>query len=136
MHYVPHHPVIRESAESTKTRIVYDCSFKARQQLPSLNDCLEKSPALQPLLFDILLRNRLKKLCVTGDIEKVFHQIRVHEEDRDALKEYFGLTNWTSERWLSIALPGLSSVQHLALISWVRLSRNTCQHIRKYCQTQ
>ena len=105
VHYVPHHPVIRESAESTKTRIVYDCSSKARQQLPSLNDCLETSPAVQPLLFDILLRKRLKKLCVTGDIEKAFHQIRVHEEDHDALR-VFGLTTWTSERWLSIALPG------------------------------
>ena len=84
VHYVPHHPVIREEAESTTMRIVYDCSSKTSQQLPSLNDCLETGPAPQPRLFDILLRNRLKKLCVTGDIEKAFHQIRVHEDDRDA----------------------------------------------------
>ena len=133
MHYVPHHPVIRESSESTKTRIVYDCSFKAKQQLPSLNDCLETGPALQPLLFDILLRNRLKKLCVTG--EKAFHQIRVHEEDRDALRVLW-FNNFDERRVVEYALPGLSAVQHLALISWVRLSRNTCQHIRKNFQTQ
>ena len=84
VHYVPHHSIIREEAESTKMRIVYDCSSKASQQLPSLNDCLETDPALQPRLFDILLRNRLNKLCVTGDIEKAFHQIGVHEDDRDA----------------------------------------------------
>ena len=84
VHYVPHHPVIREEAESTKMRIVYDCSSETSQQLPSLNDCLETGPALQPRIFDILLRNWLKKLCVTGDIEKAFHQIRVHEDDRDA----------------------------------------------------
>ena len=84
VHYVPHHPVIREGAESTKMRVVYDCSSKTSQQLPLLNDCLETGQALQPRLFDILLRNRLKKLCVTGDIEKAFHQIRVHDDDRDA----------------------------------------------------
>ncbi|KAK3755474.1 hypothetical protein QZH41_005978 [Actinostola sp. cb2023] len=28
-HYIPHHAVIREEAESTKMRIVYDCSAKA-----------------------------------------------------------------------------------------------------------
>ena len=28
LHYVPHHPVIREEAEPTKLRIVYDCSAK------------------------------------------------------------------------------------------------------------
>ena len=84
VHYVPHHPVIREEAESTKTRIVYDCSAKISESQPSLNDCLETGPALQPFLFDILLRNRVKKLCITGDIEKAFHQIRIHEDDRDA----------------------------------------------------
>ena len=28
LHYVPHHPVIRDKAESTKLRILYDCSTK------------------------------------------------------------------------------------------------------------
>ena len=84
IHYIPHHPVIREEAESTKIRIVYDCSAKSKPDEPSLNDCLETGAALQPLLFDILMRNRMEKLCVMGDIEKAFHQIRMREEDRDA----------------------------------------------------
>ena len=29
VHYVPHQPVIREEAESTRMRIVYDCSVRA-----------------------------------------------------------------------------------------------------------
>jgi hypothetical protein len=65
VHYIPYQPVIREEAESTKLRIVYDCSAKAGLQLPSLNDFLEKGPSLQPLLFDILLRNRLTNNCIT-----------------------------------------------------------------------
>ena len=84
VHYVPHQAVIREDAESTKMRIVYDCSARANPQSPSLNDCLETGPPLQPLLFDILVRNRMRKYCVTGDVQKAFLQIRVHDQDRDA----------------------------------------------------
>lgn len=82
IHYIPHHPVIRVEAESTKIRIVYDCSAKSKPDEPSLNDCLETGPALQPLLFDILMRNRMENMM--GDIEKAFHQIIMREEDRDA----------------------------------------------------
>ena len=46
IHYIPHQPVIREDAESTKLRIVYDCSAKQNPQQPSLNGCLETGPAL------------------------------------------------------------------------------------------
>ena len=86
VHYIPHQPVIREQAETTKMRIVYDCSAETDPQVPSLNDCLEVGPPLQPLIFDILLRNRLKFLCITGDIQKAFLQIKVNPEDRDALR--------------------------------------------------
>ena len=41
IYYIPHQVVIREGAESTKMRIVYDCSAKRNPQSPSLNDCLE-----------------------------------------------------------------------------------------------
>ena len=86
IHYIPHHPVIRDQAESTKMRIVYDCSAKANSQVPSLNDCLEVGPPLQPMIFDILLRNRLSLLCITGDIQKAFLQIKVDPKDRDVLR--------------------------------------------------
>ena len=55
VHYIPHQPAIKKSAESTKLRIVYDCSARASKDAPSLNDCLEVGPPLQPQLFDILL---------------------------------------------------------------------------------
>ena len=44
IHYIPHQPVIRDQAESTKMRIVYDYSAKAKSQVPSLNDCLKLDP--------------------------------------------------------------------------------------------
>ena len=84
MHYVPHQPVMRDQAESSKLRIVYDCSSKANDQVPSLNDCLETWPSLQPLLFDILIRNRFRRYCVTRDVKEVFLQIMIQQCDRDA----------------------------------------------------
>lgn len=84
VHYIPHQAVIRENAATTKMRIVYDCSARANNQSPSLNDCLETGPPLQPLLFDTLPRNRMRRFCITGDIQKAFLQVRVHEQDRDA----------------------------------------------------
>ena len=84
VHYVPHQAVVREKAKTTKMRIVYDCSVKTNAKSPSLNDRLKTGPPLQPLLFDILIRNRLRKFCVSEDIQKAFLQVWVHEKDRDA----------------------------------------------------
>ena len=39
-HYIPHKPVVRAQAESTKVRIGYNASAKAEEKSPSLNDCL------------------------------------------------------------------------------------------------
>ena len=84
--YIPHKPVIRESAESTKLRIVYDASAKANEKSPSLNDCLETGPSLQNLLWDVLVRNRLKPIALAGDLKQAFLQVRITTEDRDVLR--------------------------------------------------
>ena len=84
--YIPHKPVIRESAESTKLRIVFHASAKANEKSPSLNDCLETGPALQNLLWDVLVRNRLKPIALVGDLKQAFLQVRIWMEDRDALR--------------------------------------------------
>ena len=42
--YIPHKPVIREGAESTKIRVVFDASARPNEKSPSLNDCLETGP--------------------------------------------------------------------------------------------
>ena len=45
--YITYKPVVRETAESTKLRIVYDASARAHDNAPSLNDCLHADPPLQ-----------------------------------------------------------------------------------------
>ena len=97
IHYIPHQPVIQDQAESTKMRKVYDCSAKTHCQVPSLNDCLEVGPPLQPMLFDILLRNRLKILCITGDIQKPFFKLKWTQEI-EMLFAFCGMRTATQER--------------------------------------
>ena len=89
VHYVPHQPVIREEAESTCMRIVYDCSARAGSHVPSLNDCLETGPPLQPCIFDIVLRNQMRKYWITGDVKKAFLQIKLDQADRDAQRLFW-----------------------------------------------
>ena len=83
--YLPHQPVVREQVETTKVRVVYDASCKDRTTKTSLNDCLHVGPALNPLMFDILIRFREHPVVLISDIEKAFLNIEVHSEDRDCL---------------------------------------------------
>ena len=84
--YIPHKPVVRESAESTKVRIVYDAAARAYGEAPSLNECLENGPPLQNQLWDILVRNRFNPITLTGDLKQAFLRVRINECDRDALR--------------------------------------------------
>ena len=69
-HYTPHHPIIRDDKTTTKICKVVDAC--ARDNGPSLNDCLCKGPRLTPLLCDILLRFCSHVFALTSDIQKAF----------------------------------------------------------------
>ena len=87
--YIPHKAVVREAAESTKLRIVYDASARESEKSPSLHECLEAGPCRPPLqnrLWAVLVRVRFQLVALTGDIKKAFLQVRIREGDRDALR--------------------------------------------------
>ena len=84
--YIPHKAVIRESSETTKMRIGYDASARAYDTAPSLNERLESGPPLQNQLWKGLVRGRFNAVAIAGDIQKAFLQVRIHAEDRDALR--------------------------------------------------
>jgi hypothetical protein len=84
--YIPHRHVIRESAQTTKMRIVYDASARESPESPSLNDCLYPGPALQNKLWDVLVQQRAHPVAISGDIKQAFLQIRVRESERNALR--------------------------------------------------
>ena len=74
--YIPHKAVVRETAESTKIRIVYASSVRANEKAPPLNDCLETGPTLQTKLWSVL----------TGDLKQAFLQVRIGKKDRDVMR--------------------------------------------------
>ena len=84
--YIPHKGVVRETAESTKLRILYDASARAWDSAPSLNECLNNGPPLQNQLWSVLIRGRFNPIAITGDIKKAFLQVRIRPEERDALR--------------------------------------------------
>ena len=67
-------------------RIVYDASAKSNCSSPSLNGCLETGPALQNLLWSVLLITRFFPVVLCGDIKQAFLQVHIKKEDRDALR--------------------------------------------------
>ena len=53
---------------------------------PSLNDCLHPGSPLQNLLLNVLIRARFYPVLLAGDLQKAFLQVRIKEEERDALR--------------------------------------------------
>ncbi|XP_054708165.1 uncharacterized protein LOC129217975 [Uloborus diversus] len=84
-YFMPHRAVVRADKETTKVRIVYNCSSKSKGNL-SLNDCLETGPNLNPNILDIILNFRKFKIAFNADIEKAFLMIGISERDRKFLK--------------------------------------------------
>ncbi|KAI9565022.1 hypothetical protein GHT06_008764 [Daphnia sinensis] len=66
-YYLPHRPVVRQQAVSTKNRPVFDASARGEGCL-LLNDCLETDENLNPELLAVLLRFRWNPLAWVGDI--------------------------------------------------------------------
>jgi len=86
IHYLPHHPVVTPHKNSTKVRIVFDASSKAKKGLNSLNDFLYRGPLLLPVLCGILLRFRLMNIAIVADIDIAFLQIQLKESERDVTR--------------------------------------------------
>ena len=84
--YIPHKPLVRMGAESTKLRVVYDASARENPQAPSLNDCLHAGPPLQNRIWNVLVRMRFHPVALAGDVKKAFLQVRIKKEERDSLR--------------------------------------------------
>ena len=85
-YYLPHHAVVRREKSTTKVRVVLDGSAKLSESVLSINECLEKGPNLVPHLFDVLVKFRGYSVGIAADVEKAFHQIEIHPDDRKMLR--------------------------------------------------
>ena len=85
-HYLPHHPIVTPSKNTTKVRIVYDASAKASKGVKCLNDYLHRGPITLPDLCGVLLRLRTYHIVILADVEKAFLQIGIQKKDRDVTR--------------------------------------------------
>lgn len=90
-HFLPHHGVLREDSLTTKLRTVFDASA-VTDSGKSFNDIQHIGPSVQDDLISILIRFRQYKFVVTSDIEKMYRQILVSEDQR-SLQQIF----WRSD---------------------------------------
>ena len=80
--YLPHHYVMHPRKQ--KLRIVFDCA--ARYEGVSLNDCVLQGPDLTNKLVGVLMRFRQEQIAIMADIEAMFCQVRVAQNDQDVLR--------------------------------------------------
>ena len=81
--YLPHHAVTNPNKPG-KTRVVFDAA--ASYNGTSLNDQLVTGPDLLNSLVGVIMRFRLHAVAMIADIEKMFLQVRVIEEDQPSLR--------------------------------------------------
>jgi hypothetical protein len=81
--YLPHHNVVNPN-KPEKFRIVFDCA--AEYNGTSLNKRVSQGPDLLNRLVGVLIRFRENPVAVMGDIQEMFHQVKVTPKHRDVLR--------------------------------------------------
>ncbi|XP_033117958.1 uncharacterized protein LOC117117682 [Anneissia japonica] len=84
--YIPRHPVVNEKKPG-KIRVVFDCA--AKYAGVALNDLLLQGPDINNTLIGVLIKFRAERIALTADIESIFLQVIVKEQDRDSLRFYW-----------------------------------------------
>ena len=79
--FLPHHGVWKESSTTNKLRTVLNGSARTSSSR-SLNDLLHSGPNLLPNLIDLICRWRIYQFAFSADIEKMYRQILLHDEDQ------------------------------------------------------
>ncbi|CAG9138228.1 unnamed protein product [Plutella xylostella] len=81
-YFLTHHGVFREHSTSTRLRVVFEANQPSSTGV-SINDLQMVGSPIQGDLFSILLRFRQHKYVACADIEKMYRQCLVAEDQRD-----------------------------------------------------
>ena len=90
-YYLPVQGVVKLSSTSTKIRPVFDGSAKTTSG-SAVNDLFLPGPSLKPLISDVLLKFRAKRVGITSDISKIYREVKLERDDTD-LHRFFCRTN-------------------------------------------
>lgn len=80
--YLPHHAVIKMTSSTTKCRCVFNAS-RPTTNGKTLNQHLMTGPTIQDDIMTILLRWRLPRFVISGDIARMYRQIKVNNDDAE-----------------------------------------------------
>ena len=83
--YIPHHGVRNEN--KGKLRVVFDCASKFQGRC--LNDELLQGPDLTNSLIGVLIRFSKEDVAFTADIEAMYHQVKVPENQQRFLRLFW-----------------------------------------------
>ncbi|XP_055632765.1 uncharacterized protein LOC129773202 [Toxorhynchites rutilus septentrionalis] len=112
--YLPHNAVLKEESSTTKLRVVFNGSLKSSNGV-TLNDLLMTGPVVQDSLYNILLNFRLHTIALVGDIEKMYLQVPVTDEDSKLIRMLWQEPGSSLEEYgMCIVTFGLSCASFLA----------------------
>ena len=120
-YYLPHHAGIKESSATTKLRVVFDASAKTSNGY-SLNNNLAVGPTIQDDIFSHLLRLRTHKYVLSADIEKMYRQVLVREEDRKYQQILWKVGNEIKTYQLNTVTFSLAPAPYLAIRCLIQLA--------------
>ncbi|XP_025997894.2 uncharacterized protein LOC113006176 [Solenopsis invicta] len=112
--YMPHHAVIKATSDTTRVRVVFDASAKSEIGM-SLNDLLLIGPTIQDNLFAHLIPFRIFKIVLNADIEKMYRQIWLHEDDQRYQRVLWRYNNEIRTFQLNTITFGVASSPFLAI---------------------
>ena len=128
--YIPHHGVFHPQKPG-KLRVVFDCSASFKGE--SLNKQLLKGPDLNSNLAGLLCRFRKDRVAVTCDIQKMYHQFRVHDKDRKYLRFLWYKENSTdiTDYQMNVHLFGATSSPSCAIYGLRKLATDHSEEYPK-----
>ena len=112
--YLPHHAMIKESSISTKVRPVFNGSLPSSSGF-SLNDLLMVGPTLQDFIVSHILRFRLQNYVISADIEKMYRQVLIRNEDRKYQKILWKEADQINTYELNTVTFGIAAALFLAI---------------------
>ena len=86
VHYLPRHAVVRKDKITSKVRVIYDGSCNSEGAGPLLNQCLHVGPSFGQSILDTLVRLKIYRVPLVGDVEKAFLVVSMAQKNRDALQ--------------------------------------------------